>query len=168
MSRRRLSWPVTVPLLAAWLCVSPVSGQESEAPIEVEQPPVPELNEQDALDQLEAAYQREFAFLEAQLRDLQARASAFNAQADRDETTREAQIDRVEAEWLGLQSQGERLQGLITEATRELESVDDARTTLEATFLQADSTLEPYGVAELTSGAYLASSDGDRKSTRLN
>jgi biopolymer transport protein ExbB len=124
--------------------------------------PIPAVNEADALDQLEAAYQKEYAFLEAQLRDLRARVAEFDSQSARDAAAREAQIDRAEGEWIALQSRAERLQATITDAQRQLESVDDARTTLEATFLQADSTLEPYGIEALSSEAYLSSPDGER------
>jgi biopolymer transport protein ExbB len=138
---------------------------EAQPAAEPALPTVPPVNEQDALDQLEAAYQREYAFLEAQLRDLRARVNDFNTTARRDEQTKEAEIDGMEGEWLSLQSTAERLQDQISDATRELESVDDARTTLEATFLQADSTLEQYDVEELKSEAYLSSPDGDRIET---
>ncbi len=144
---------------------APAFAQDEAAPAEPAPAPVPPVNEADALDQLEAAYQKEYAFLTAQLRDLQTRVADFEAQSGSDERGREAQIDRVEGEWIGLQSESERLQTLITDAQRELEGVDDARTTLEATFLQADSTLEPYGVAELKSEAYLGSPDGARIET---
>ncbi len=143
-----------------------VHAQDDQAaPTEPAQPPVPPVNEQDALDQLEAAYQKEYAFLEAQLRDLRQRVDSFNNQAATAERNKEAQIDRTESGWLSLQSQAERSQSLITEATRELESVDDARTTLEATFLQADATLDQYDVEELKSEAYLSSPDGERINT---
>lgn len=135
---------------------------EGETPVEPALPPVPPVDEQNALDQLEAAYQREYAFLEAQLRDLRARLTDFNAEADSDERAKEAEIDLVEGEWINLQSRAERVQDFIAEATRELESLDDAALTLEATFLQADSTLEQYKVDELKSEAYLATPDGER------
>jgi biopolymer transport protein ExbB len=135
---------------------------ETQPTTEPTLPAVPPVNEQDALDQLEAAYQREYAFLEAQLRDLRTRVNDFDTTARRDEQSKEAEIDRMESNWLSLQSSAERLQNQISDATRELESVDDARTTLEATFLQADSTLEQYDVEELKSEAYLSSPDGDR------
>lgn len=151
-------------LLGLFLHHAILQAQETPAPAPA-QPPVPVVNEQDALDQLEAAYQKEYAFLEAQLRDLRSRVDRFNEQASRDEANKESQIDVTEAEWLGLQSRAERMQDLMTDAARELESVDDARTTLEATFLQADSTLEQYGVEELKTDAYLSSPDGERMST---
>ena len=135
----------------------PAQDEGTEAPA-----PVPPINESDAVDQLQAAYQKEYAFLEAQLRDLRQRQVAFEAESTRNENEREAAIDQIEGEWINLQSRNERMQSLLTEAERQLESVDDARTTLEATFLQADSTLEPYGVGELQTEAYFASPDGER------
>lgn len=167
MSLRRPSVRLTavVALASLVLAVAAFAQEAAEPAAEPALPPVPPVDESDALDQLDAAYQREYAFLEAQLRDLRRRVETFNNEAVADERNRESQINRVESEWLSLQSEAERLQDLITEANRELESVDDARTTLEATFLQADSTLEQYGVEELKSEAYLASPDGERIET---
>ncbi len=142
--------------------VATFAQEDAPAPVDATPAPVPPVNEQAARDQLEAAYQKEYAFLEAQLRDLRGRLDAFTAQSGEAERDKEARIDRTEGEWISLQSRAERLQDLITEASRELESVDDARTTLEATFLQADSTLEQYDVEELKSEAYLSSPDGER------
>lgn len=141
-----------------------IAAQEVPAAPPAE-PPIPPVNEEQALEQLEAAYQKEYAFLEAQLRDLRTRVDSFNQQSSRDETNKEQQIARVEGEWLGLQSQAERTQDLITEATRELESVDDARSTLEATFQQAGSTLGQYGIDELNSEAYAGGTDAERIDT---
>ncbi|KAA9129857.1 flagellar motor protein MotA [Marinihelvus fidelis] len=152
-------------LAAGLLFTASAWAQDEAAPAQPAPEPVPPVNPTEALDQLKAAYQKEYAFLNAQLRDLQKRVADFEAQASNDESTKEAQIDRVEGEWIGLQSEAERMQALMTDAQRELEGVDDARTTLEATFLQADSTLEPYGVEELGSEAYLSSPDGERIGT---
>lgn len=151
--------------LALGLLLGASAFAQDEVPEQPAPPPVPPVDPGEALDQLEAAYQKEYAFLTAQLRDLQKRVADFEAQASSDESSKEAQIDRAEGEWISLQSESESLQSLITEAQRELEGVDDARTTLEATFLQADSTLEPYGVEELKSEAYLGSADGERIET---
>ncbi|MGA9574850.1 MAG: MotA/TolQ/ExbB proton channel family protein [Lysobacterales bacterium] len=125
--------------------------------------PAPQkVNATGAMDQLEAAYQKEYAFLEAQLRDLRKRSSDFDAEANRDEADKQAKIDRVEGEWINLQSEADRTQALLNDADRELESVEDARTTLEATFLQAESTLEPFQLEALSSGPYTTGSDGQR------
>lgn len=117
------------------------------------------------MDQLQAAYQKEYAFLEAQLRDLRQRSADFDTESSRSEADRQAKIDRMEGEWINLQSESERIQDRLTDAERTLGSIDDARTTLEATFLQAESTLEPYGMDVLASSTYLSSTEGERIST---
>lgn len=119
-------------------------------------PPVPAANPLKTQDELQAAYQKEYAFLEAQLRDLQGRLSTFNSESQQAERDREARIDRVEGEYIDLQSRAERVTGLLTEAERQISAVEDSRDTLEATFLQAGSTLAPYGLQALTTEAYLS------------
>jgi biopolymer transport protein ExbB len=119
-------------------------------------PPVPAANPLKTQDELQAAYQKEYAFLEAQLRDLQDRLSTFSSESQQAERDREARIDRVEGEYIDLQSRAERVTGLLTEAERQISAVEDSRDTLEATFLQAGSTLAPYGVQALTTEAYLS------------
>jgi biopolymer transport protein ExbB len=148
-----------VAVLATALAL-PAWGQQPQEGAAPATPPVPPVNEADAMDQLQAAYQKEYAFLEAQLRDLRARSDAFETESSRAEAAREAQIERTEGEWINLQSRAERLQNLLTEAQREVEAVDDARTTLEATFLQAGSTLEAAGIDTMTTEAYGAADDG--------
>ncbi|MBT8058697.1 MAG: MotA/TolQ/ExbB proton channel family protein [Gammaproteobacteria bacterium] len=143
---------------------APGQAQDDTGPEAVppEAPPVIEVDPQKALDDLEAAYQKEYAFLDAQIRDLQSRLSDFEGQSARNEREKQAQIDRLEGEYITLQSRGERVNELLTEAERQIESVEDSRSVLEATFLQAGSTLEPFGMDELRSEAYLSSPDGER------
>jgi biopolymer transport protein ExbB len=156
-------------LAGCWLGASSAASlaQEQAAPSPPPQAAAATIDEAEALGRLEAAYQKEYAFLEAQLRDLRSRRAAFDREATQAEAQKQAQIDRAEGEWIDLQSRSDRLQGQLTDAERELESVDDARTTLEATFLQAGSTLEPYQVDALQSEAYLSAPDGERISVLL-
>jgi biopolymer transport protein ExbB len=127
--------------------------------------PVPEPNPLKTQDELQAAYQKEYAFLEAQLRDLQARLAEFETESQQAERDKEARIDRVEGEYVNLQSRADRITEMLTDAERQVSDVEDSRTTLEATFLQAGSTLQPYGLDELRTEAYLASSDTDKIDT---
>ena len=146
------------------LITSPAFGQDTSTQDSSgsPQPPVPQVNETDAIGQLEAAYQKEYAFLEAQLRDLRQRSTDFDKESRKAETGKQAKIDLAEGEWINLQARTERMQSLLTEAERELESMDDATATLKATFLQAESTLEPYKIEALNSDSYLSSPDGER------
>jgi biopolymer transport protein ExbB len=155
--------PAAVSLLIA---AAPVDAQHgdnvNDAGAPIEQPQVIEVDPDKSMDELVAAYQKEYAFLDAQIRDLQSRLGEFESQSARAERERQAQIDRIEGEYINLQSRGDRINDLLTEADRQVASVEDARGTLEATFLQAGSTLEPYGIDELKSEQYLASSDATR------
>ncbi|MGD2127665.1 MAG: MotA/TolQ/ExbB proton channel family protein [Lysobacterales bacterium] len=156
-------------VLLTFMCLPAVlqAQQQPEstgAPAPAQQP-VPEANPLKTQDELEAAYQKEYAFLEAQLRDLQARVNQFDAEAKKSEGEKEAKIDRVEGELINLQSKADRINDLTTAAERQVADVQENRDTLEATFLQAGSTLEPYGITELGSEEYLASPDKDKIDT---
>ena len=130
-------------------------------------PPVPPVNPMKTRDELQAAYQKEYAFLDAQLRELRSRLTAFEVDSRQTEADREGLIDRVEGEYIELQSRAERYNDLLLEAERQITDLEDNRSTLEATFLQSWSTLEPYGFEQLQSEEYLASSDSKRIDTLL-
>lgn len=153
--------------LFSQMLVATAIAQEATDQTTAEPSPVaaPQVSETDALDQLEAAYQKEYAFLEAQLRDLRQRSADFGRESSRAQAEKQAQIDRVEGEWINLQSEAETVQAMQVDAERTLEAIDDARTTLEATFLQAESTLQPYDMEALSTAEYLSSTGGQRIST---
>ena len=146
------------------LCCLPAAAvaQQEEGSATPSQPPVPPANPLKTQDELQVAYQKEYAFLEAQVRELQARLNEFDAESKKAERGKEAEIDKAEGEFIDLQSRGERINNLLTEAERQVSAVEDSRSTLEATFLQAGSTLEPYDLPELRSEEYLASPDGTK------
>ena len=159
MIRPRRTLPMRSAALLILLVGLPMmlpAQQEAETPAA---PPAPPANPLRTQDELQAAYQKEYAFLEAQVRDLRARLTEFETESRQAENQKEAQIDRVEGEYIGLQSRGERATDLLAEAERQISAVEDSRSTLEATFLQAGSTLEPYGLEALRSETYLASPD---------
>ncbi|RPH94419.1 MAG: hypothetical protein EHM68_14200, partial [Lysobacterales bacterium] len=156
-------------LLCLYLCLAPallLAQEEGEAVAAAPPaPPVPEANPLKSQDELQAAYQKEYAFLEAQLRDLQARLSEFNAESQQAERDKEARIDRVEGEYIDLQTRAEDITRLLTDAERQVADVEDSRTTLEATFLQAGSTLEPYQLEVLRTEEFMASGDAEKIQT---
>ncbi|MDX1380970.1 MAG: MotA/TolQ/ExbB proton channel family protein, partial [Xanthomonadales bacterium] len=161
----KLHASIAVLVLGAGTAVTALAQEQQQAPPPASSPAQAEaepINPREAAEQLQAAYQKEYAFLEAQRRDLQARLAAFREESAQAVAAREAAIDRVESQWLALQSQAERMQDLINDAQLEAEAVDDARTTLEATFLQAGSTLETYEVGVIGDEAYLAAPDGEK------
>ncbi|HLF32504.1 MAG TPA: MotA/TolQ/ExbB proton channel family protein [Xanthomonadales bacterium] len=121
--------------------------------------PVPAANPLKTRDELQAAYQKEYALLETQISDLASRLNEFEAAAQKSESGKEALIDQAEGEYLTLQSRADRINELLAEADRQVAAVEDNRSTLEATFLQAGSTLEAYELPGLRSEEYLASPD---------
>ena len=117
--------------LALTLIVGPAAAQQTPQSV-AEPPPVPAANPQKTQDELQAAYQKEYAFLEAQLRELQARLAEFEREAQQGVREKEAEIDRAEGAFIELQSRGERINDLLIEAEREIGTIEDSRATLEA------------------------------------
>jgi biopolymer transport protein ExbB len=165
MSRKRITALVLSLLLATPAWVSAQVDQAADTAQTQAPEPVPEINPLKTQDQLQAAYQKEYAFLEAQLRDLQARTAQFDADSQKAERDKEAQIDRIEGEYINLQSRAERIDTLLNEAERQIADVEDSRDTLEATFMQAGSTLQPYGLEAVGSETYLAGGSAEKINT---
>lgn len=162
-------WSLAALASAGWLLMTaPALAQDEQAPADsaaVPPPPVPAANPLKTRDELQAAYQKEYAFLEAQVRDLQARLTEFDQESRQAEANKEGQIDRIEGEFIDLQFRGERINNLIVEAERQVTAVEDNRSTLEATFLQAGSTLEPFDLPQVRSEEFLASTDSVKINT---
>ncbi|HKX55110.1 MAG TPA: hypothetical protein VJN01_03370, partial [Xanthomonadales bacterium] len=104
--------------------------------------PAAVINPLKTRDELQTAYQKEYAFLDAQLQDLQARKAEFETSSAQAEKDRQASIDRIEGEYIAAQTRSERINEMLEEAERQVAAVEDSRNTLEATFLQASATLE--------------------------
>jgi len=126
--------------------------------------PVPEPEPQRALDQLQQAYEKEYAFLVAQRAELQQRLQAFRDRATQEGNQAETDIDRLQGAIAGLQSRGDRLNNLLTEADRNIATIEENRSTLEATYQQAGSTLEQQNI-ELDKAAFASLPDEDKITT---
>lgn len=100
------------------------------------------IDPQKTRDELETAYQKEYAFLDAQLNDLRTRKAEFETSSAKAEQDKQARIDRVEGEYIGAQTRSERINEMLEDAERQVIAAEDSRNTLEATYLQASATLE--------------------------
>jgi len=93
-------------------------------------------------EELELAYQREFAYLQAEKQALLQRSSALEAE----ETTRarqaESTLGSLQGKLLGLQTRREGLEDALDAAQRDAEGADEATDLVESTLFQAQSTLE--------------------------
>ncbi len=121
-----------------------------------------------SMDELQAAYQKEYAFLDAQIRDLQKRVDEFKTTAATGEQRGQAAIDQVEAAYVALQDKGDRLNRLLADAEREARSAEDSQDILEATFAQAGATLEPFDIQAVRTPEYLSGTDEARLTTLLD
>jgi biopolymer transport protein ExbB len=131
--------------------------QATSAPA-AELAPAPEINPLKTRDELQTAYQKEYAFLDAQLNDLRTRQAEFEASSSKAQKEKEASIDRIEGEFIAAQTRSERINEMLDDAERQVAAAEDSRNTLEATFLQAASTLEnldqqPISPAEWNQGS---------------
>jgi biopolymer transport protein ExbB len=104
--------------------------------------PAAVINPLKTRDELQTAYQKEYAFLDAQLKDLQARQAEFEATSAQAQKDKQDSIDRIEGEYIAAQTRSERINEMLQEAERQVAAAEDSRNTLEATYLQAAATLE--------------------------
>ncbi|AKS42232.1 MotA/TolQ/ExbB proton channel family protein [Wenzhouxiangella marina] len=134
-------------LLAA--LVTPVLAQDETAESDTETPveatsaePVATTPPAQAeTPSLEQAYQREFAFLQGQKRDLERRLMELRSRIDRERGGLQAEIRGLEAEVVDMRGQADRLDTLVFESERAVETARDNTDLLASTFLQADFTL---------------------------
>lgn len=117
-------------------------------------PPVSQANPQQAISDLQQAYQKEYAFLTAQQTDLQQRLQAFQARAQQDSNQAETRIDALQGAIVGLQTRGDRINDLLVAAERNIQSIEDSRGTLDATYQQASATLQQQGLEIFASEAF--------------
>lgn len=101
-------------------------------------------NAADSVSELEQAYKREFAFLEAQERSLKQRLSETNSEGKNAVAEVERQIATLEDKYLRLQSRAETLDELVLESERNVQTNKDNSEILEATYAQAQATLDKY------------------------
>ncbi|NBD95883.1 MAG: flagellar motor protein MotA [Gammaproteobacteria bacterium] len=145
-------------LAAALLMAWPAAAQDAEAPqasevaeattdaaseqaAEQEQEPAPVAAQAPSLEQ---AYQKEFAFLQGQKRDLERRIAEFEATSEADRQALQSDIRSLEQQVVELTSRGDRLDEQVIESERSVEVARDNVNLLSNTFLQAESTIDGW------------------------
>lgn len=96
----------------------------------------------DQTPSLEQAYQREFAFLQAQKTQLQNRLDAFRVRSASEQRQLRGELELLEGEVLSVRAQAERLDGLVFDSLQAVETARSNVDVLSSTLLQADITLE--------------------------
>lgn len=117
----------------------------TQAAAEQQLAPLPEPQQ----PSLEQAYQREFAFLQSQKRDLERRLEETGGRIEQERSGLQGEIRRLENRVIELRGQGDRFNDLVFESQRSVELARENSDLLGATFTQADFTLEDSWDSEL-------------------
>ena len=120
----------TEPAEAAGQEATEASAAENDVPAPQEQAP-----------SLEQAYQREFAFLQGQKADLERRLQALRERSAREKSTLQQEIEALEVDVVEMRGRADRLDDLVFESERSVETARDNTDLLASTFMQADFTL---------------------------
>lgn len=101
--------------------------------------------EQETID-LETAYKREFAFLEAQKRELTERLNRFSSSTNQEEQELSQSVKSLERSSVDRSAKIDLLNSQLVEAERQEAAIDERSDTLEITYSQASATLENHDV----------------------
>jgi biopolymer transport protein ExbB len=114
---------------------------------------------------VEQAYKKEFAFLEAQKRELTARIATVRQQFERDRMRLEGEVAALENRALAARSETEALGEAVVRAEQAALANADNADMLMATFDQARATLEGFGDTTLGSDEFAARPEAERLAT---
>ncbi|MBK6617575.1 MAG: MotA/TolQ/ExbB proton channel family protein [Nitrosomonas sp.] len=95
---------------------------------------------------LETAYKREFAFLEAQKRELTERLRSYQASVNREEQALNGRIGALERGSVERSAKIDQLTAQLSEVERKEAAVSERSDALETTYLQAEATLKNHGI----------------------
>ena len=132
-------------LLVAASIQAQEAGTTSDTVVTAPEPaPIPAADPQAAEDALRSAYEKEYAFLTAQVKDIRERIASYETESAADTRQIEQEINALENEMLDLANLADRLSEDIYQVERSSESAEDNKGLLEATIVQAKATLEEY------------------------
>ncbi len=130
--------------------VAPMPGQAAQAP---------------QGRSVEEAYQREFAFLEAQRRELEKLIEQTKARNAKAAQTLQAEVDELQRAVVRLDARADQVNEQVNTSEEQTLSNADNRAILAATFQQAGVTLDQYQIKTLDSEAFANMSDDQRVAT---
>lgn len=127
-----------------------VTLEDVPAPLSEEKPEAASPKKQSSAKQeavnLETAYKREFAFLEAQKRELTERLRSYQASASREEQALNGRISALERGSVERSAKIDQLTAQLSEVERKEAAVSERSDALETTYLQAEATLKNQGI----------------------
>ena len=95
---------------------------------------------------VQSAYQREFAFLEAEKNSLKKRISALEAENQNKIATAQAEINQLQGSVLGLSTHADRMTEMLTDVEREADTAGEDEDLLSSLLTQAEAALDKGGV----------------------
>ncbi len=98
--------------------------------------------------ELELAYQREFAYLEAEKAALDNRLSSLGREVDRRAASGEAEIGTLQSRLLALRARRTRSEVALSAAMRDADGITEAQDAIDSTLFQADAGLPAFTVPE--------------------
>ncbi|MDA3870455.1 MAG: MotA/TolQ/ExbB proton channel family protein [Gammaproteobacteria bacterium] len=107
-------------------------------------------------DDLQSAFQKEYAYLEEQKRNLVSRLASFKATSAEETKTLSRKIERLSLQNRKVQDEAQNLNSLLFESERTLEAAKDNKDIFSQTFDMAEETLKSYD-AEIGVPADMAS-----------
>ncbi|MER2512440.1 MAG: MotA/TolQ/ExbB proton channel family protein [Nitrosomonas ureae] len=105
----------------------------------------PDSTRQDSVN-LETAYKREYAFLEAQKRELTERLRNYQASANREEQALNGRVNALERSSVDRSARIDQLSIQLNESERREAAVMERSDALETTYLQAEASLKNHGI----------------------
>lgn len=135
-------------LFAAALVLSPVAARAAETPAPAKPPTAPPA------DELRTAYQKEYAFLAAQKKELIQRLAALNEDTRRSVEETAARIGALQDDVLALEAKAQRAQAQAADFDRRKLDAQRSADLLKATFQQAGVAFEQHRPEFLEAPAY--------------
>lgn len=147
-------------LLFALLAASPLQAQQADSKTAVPTP-APSAPAAPTVS-VEQAYKKEYAFLEAQKRELAARVTQTRQRLDVDRAALQKQIDALEGRALAAKSEAEALSDELARADEAGVAAADNRELVNVTIEQARATLGGLGDTELAAPAFAERSESEQ------
>lgn len=97
-------------------------------------------------DELEKAYQKEYAYLVAERKALQERLKSIDKTQGATISRMNKEIDALQAEYLSRQNETDRMNQLVVDVSREADYSENDKLLMETTLLQATDSLSKNGI----------------------
>lgn len=147
-------------LSTAWVLPGVAQEAQKQAPASEQAAPAPKKEpKKDARVSLEAVYKREFAFLQAQKKELEKRLNSFKSQAKNTEKTIQRKIDSLEQKNIELSAKEDKFRTSLADAERNDDVLNDNSDLLQMTYSQGNASLDAYGRSLESNAEFAAAGD---------